>query len=996
MDGAKEIGRRELVRLAPFLLGKTLLIMLAVEFGVMLALPLLHLRSAVLETTVDSFSLVALSLLPLHLLVLRPTMLFISKSVAHYEHLSFENVRESEARHRLLFEGSQDALMTVNPPSWKFTSGNPAALELFGARDEAAFTELGPWDVLPERQPDGSLSAEKARVAIRLALREGSHFFNLTHRRLNGTDFQASVMLTRLEMAGRQFLQATVRDITATSLAEGKLRESEDRFRTMADGCPIGIWVTDAQGGTRFVNRVYEEFCGVPFERLEADQWRSLLHPADASEFVGAFQLALKEQKPFQAEYRVRRADGEWRWLESYASPRFSPDGQFLGLVGASKDISDRKEAEQALQNSEEKFRQLAENISEVFWMMPPAANEILYISPAYEQVWGRTRDSLYQNPMSWAEAIHPDDLEQAHLMFARQIQGEPVDSEYRIRTPDGQEKWIQDRAFPIRDEGGRLIRVVGIAEEVTERKRYEAELIQARRGADAANEAKSRFLANMSHEIRTPMNGVIGMLQLLVETELTPEQRQYATVAQGSGRALLTLIDDILDLSKIEAGKITLENVNFRLQETVEDVVQPMQVHASGKGLSLLSQVSPDIPQLIRGDAHRLRQVLTNLVGNAIKFTESGQVTLEAVLESPCDHVARVRFSVADSGIGIRQDQVSTLFSPFVQADSSTTRKYGGTGLGLAICKQLVEMMGGTIGVDSREGHGSTFSFTAIFELPTSEDEQLGNHRRDGAFVSPASVGLSRRVARILVAEDNATNREVALAQLQKLGYTATAVTTGAEAVEAVQHGGFDLVLMDCQMPVMGGFEATHRIRSAKTGIPSIPIIAVTADAMSDDRDRCLSEGMNDYLAKPVELGPLQNVLDKWLQVPGAPDTSQTPKQLTGEPPKAIFDADALLGRLMGDRQLASRVIKGFLDDAPAQLNNLGTRLGEADAPGVRSQAHQIRGAAATVAAEGLRAIAMAIEREGSAGQLDRCRYLLPRAVEEFERFRDALAGWV
>jgi CheY-like chemotaxis protein/HPt (histidine-containing phosphotransfer) domain-containing protein len=285
------------------------------------------------------------------------------------------------------------------------------------------------------------------------------------------------------------------------------------------------------------------------------------------------------------------------------------------------------------------------------------------------------------------------------------------------------------------------------------------------------------------------------------------------------------------------------------------------------------------------------------------------------------------------------------------------------------------------------------------VFELPPSEHEQPVSHRQDDGLAAAVRPGRSPRAARILVAEDNPTNQIVILAQLRKLGYTATAAANGAEAVEAVQHGGFDLVLMDCHMPIMDGFEATRRIRNTLHGdSAAVPIIAITASAMSDDRDRCLSQGMNDYLAKPVELAALRNVLAKWLQESDAAGTAKPPGQFTGEPPKAIFDLDALLERMMGDRQLAGVVIKAFLEDAPTQLNNLRTRLADADVPGVRAQAHQIKGAAATVAAEGLRSLALSIEREGAAGQLDHCRNLLPRAVEEFDRFRDVLQkhGWV
>jgi PAS domain S-box-containing protein len=908
-------------------------------------------------------------------------------------------LQESEERFRGIFENAPLGVCVAEPDG-RLQQVNPAYCRMVGYLEEELIGKTWMELVHPDdleltlsnreqfrKDPDASVDSE-----IRYIHRNGGVVW-----------VRVRVSLVRGSRGNAAYFLVHAEDITERKRVEEALQESEKRFRIMADGCPALMWATDAKSGNQFINRAYREFFGATFEQVEGNKWRSLIHPDDAPQYVEASDRAVREHTPLRAEARVRRADGEWRWVATYAEPRLDLNGEFLGHVGLSFDITERRETERALRRSEEKFRQLAENIREVFWMMSSDASEILYLSPVYEQVWGRTCESVYQNPMAWVEAIHPDDLERAHSLFARQLQGEALDSEYRIRTPDGEEKWIRDRAFPVLDQGGHVIRVVGIAEDITERKRYEAELIQAREGADAANRAKSCFLANMSHEIRTPMNGVIGMLQLLLDTELTPVQRGYADVIETSGRTLLALIDDILDLSKIEALKVALERVDFSLFRTVEDAMQTLRGRATAKGLSFVWRAAPEIPWLLRGDPHRLCQVLINLAGNAIKFTERGEVLVEVRAEGQDTGKVTLHFSIADTGIGIRPDQASGLFDPFVQADISTTRKYGGTGLGLTIARQLVEMMGGKIGFESKAGEGSTFWFTSVFETPldlplvATEDEARNGSRASADGLSTMQLGAGSPFdARILVAEDDLTNQVVLLAQLEKLGYSARGVGSGVEAIDALKQERYDLVLMDCQMPGMDGFETTRRIR--ESGVPHLPIVAVTAHAMSGDRERCISAGMNDYLSKPVELRPLAAVLKRWLPQFAPRDTALAGVQATPEQTAAVFDEEGLLNRLVRDRRLAGRVVNSFLETFPSHMNKLRQRIEQADGPGAALQAHALAGAAATASAGGLFSLAKAMEQAGRAGELDDFVELLPSAANAFEQLRSTLrhAGWV
>src|SRR5512133_99127 len=525
--------------------------------------------------------------------------------------------------------------------------------------------------------------------------------------------------------------------------------------------------------------------------------------------------------------------------------------------------LARREQADAALREAKDSFELLFNSSPACILITRLEDNIIIEVNEAYTVLSGYSRDEVIgKTALSLNFWERPEDRQQ--IIQKVRENGFCDDIEVPLLKKDGSKYFSIVSAKIITLHG--IPHMMSVIRDITRRKRIEDELLKAKAAAEAANTSKSNFLATMSHEIRTPMNGVIGMLELLQHTELTPDQQEYAESAKNSGMEMVRLLNDILDLSKIEADKIELELADFDLRSVITDTIKLLQLPARKKGVKLSMTMDSDVPTVLKGDSGRLRQIITNLIGNAIKFTPEGSVTLHIRKDSEDGHSVTLRFLVRDSGIGIATGKLEQIFDPFTQADSSTTRKYGGTGLGLTISKKLAELMGGSIGAESTEGSGSTFWFTVVMSKPA--ESSLAAEKPLRAATHHVEKQTERSGIRILLTEDDQNAREIVPKLLKSYGFKVDVAGDGKEALRALEEEDYDLVLMDCMMPEMNGYDVTAVIRDPASAVRrhDIPVIALTGNAMKQDSEHCIAAGMNDLLPKPLILKDLLVKLDRWL----------------------------------------------------------------------------------------------------------------------------------
>jgi PAS domain S-box-containing protein len=764
------------------------------------------------------------------------------------------------------------------------------------------------------------------------------------------------------------------------------------------------VSVTDVRGNIVAVNDRFLRISGYEERELLGQNHRMISSGLHDKAFFVELWRTIAHGQVWHGQVANRRKNGEIYWVEATVVPFMDEAGKPYQYVSVRTDITAQKALEAEIDAQRRLLQNVMDTLGEGVYTLD-LEGRCTYLNPEAERLLGWSADELRGRVL--CELLCPDTADpsarEGQAVLRSTARGETFRSDSgRFRRKDGSSFPVSMVAAPLSD-GRQQVGVVAAFQDISERKRAEASLLRAKEAAESSNKAKSEFLAVMSHEIRTPMNGIIGMTELALDTPLSARQREFLDEVKASADALLVIINDILDFSKVEAGKLQLECVPFGLRALLASCQCALALRAAQKGLALVCEVAPEVPDTVMGDPVRLRQVLTNLLGNAIKFSEHGEVALRVrCLDAPAEPAepnrVRLQVCVEDQGIGIAPEHQAHIFGAFTQADASTTRRYGGTGLGLSISRRLVQAMGGQLGVHSVLGQGSRFSFDLSLRVADDAAGPASGLWPDVSTNAPAAQ-LDRPL-RILLAEDNPVNQKLALSLLRKWGHTVTVVSDGAQALARSGAESFDVILMDLQMPVMGGIEATRLIRQRESGRGGrLKIVAMTANALSEDRQRCLEAGMDEHVAKPLRPEHLRAVLRALPELAGASAPGgagstggAAPDATTARPYLPAFDPEALLAQ--AEPWVIEAIGEAFVADAPRLMAEVAAAVQARDAPALLRGAHTLRGLFGEFGAEPLRALATRLESlasqgdwagaEAVAGQLDAGTQALAGALRQ------------
>jgi len=950
-----------------------------------------------------------------------------------------DGLQQSEARYRSLFAANPFPMWVYDLETLSFLEINDAAISHYGYRREE-FLSMTIDDIRP--------TADKPRLLANLVQAADHGVDNAgvwKHRKKDGSVIDVETTSHVLDYGGRSAKLVLALDVTERKRAEAERQVISD----IVHGAITTTNLDELLDLTRrsIGKLIYAENCFIALhdpitDLLHFEFWVDKVDPLPSPVPVGTgfSTYVLRTGKPLllteeiitrlYEQREVKRSGSDsasWlgvplrtpeRTIGVLAVQHYEEEGvysqrdlEFLSSVGDQIALAiERKRAEEKLKRSEARLAE-AQRVARVgSWEWDVVTTEMIW-SDEQCRLFGYAGGECTPSYDHYLASVHPDErpavLEWLNTVIANK---KSSGLDVRIVRPDSEERILQNCADVVLDETGDVVRVVGTSQDITEQRQIEAELLQAKEAAESTSRAKSEFLANMSHEIRTPMNGIIGMTELTLETELNRVQREYLGMVKSSAHSLLGLINDILDFSKIEAGHLKLESIDFSLRDCVGKTLETLGVRAHGKGLELAARIDPQISDTLVGDAARLRQIITNLVDNAIKFTARGEIVVEINCESRDATEVCLHFSVRDTGTGIPKDKQELIFEAFVQADGSTTRHYGGTGLGLGICTKLVEQMRGKIWVESALGEGSTFHFIAWFgvasessssSIPSSKLESKSRTQDEDEDEKGA------RRLRILLAEDNVINRAVATGVLAKRGHSLVHAANGREAVEIADASSFDLIFMDVQMPVMDGLEATGRIREMEQakGGQRTPIVAMTAHAMAGDRERCLAAGMDDYISKPLEKEPLLALLariagGRRVAGPAAqpadghrpPTALQTsaPDSSAKAPP--IFSRAKLLDQLDDDEALMHRMTGLFNENTPLLLDDIRSAIACQSGSDLARSAHALLSSLGAFGAEKASLLTRKLEALGLQKDLSPAADIFSELEHEAERIFDAL----